>query len=57
MLQLSAWTLIQGLMPVAAMVIAQRVIIGSELNPLLLAGVIGATFLALGAWRWARMRV
>ena len=53
----TAWTLIQGLMPVAAMVIAQRVIIGSELNPLLLAGVIGATFLALGAWRWARMRV
>jgi len=53
----TAYTLIQGLLPVAGMIVAQRVIIGSELNPLLLGGVIGATFLALGAWRWARMRV
>ena len=53
----TAWTVIQALLPVVAMVIAQRVIIGSELDPILLGSVIGATFLALGTWRWARMRV
>ena len=53
----TAWTLIQALVPVAAVVIAQRVIIGSELDPILLGSLIGALFLTLGAWRWSTMRV
>lgn len=53
----TAWTLMQALLPVAAMVIAQRVIIGSEIDPVLLGSLIGALLLGVGAWRWSTMRV